>query len=116
MKIIFIDHYDSFASLIAYHFRKAGANVTMYKSDASIETIEAASADMILLGPGPNGPAEAGNFLSIIGHFHKRTPIFGICLGFQALMHYFGAKVEVLSRSEEHTSELQSQFHLVCRL
>jgi anthranilate synthase/aminodeoxychorismate synthase-like glutamine amidotransferase len=96
MKIVFIDNYDSFANTIAAYFTNAGAKVIMYKSNCSIETIEKEKPEMILLGPGPNGPREAGNYLKIIEHFHKKTPIFGICLGFQAIMEYFGEKVKPL--------------------
>ncbi|MEK6959098.1 MAG: aminodeoxychorismate/anthranilate synthase component II [archaeon] len=93
MKVVFIDNYDSFANTIEAYFLNAGAEVVMYNSDCSIETIKKQKPDLILLGPGPNGPREAGNYMEVIDKFHKTTPIFGICLGFQAMMEYFGEKV-----------------------
>ena len=48
---------------------------------------------MILLGPGPNGPREAGNYMELLDRYHKEIPFFGICLGFQAMMEYFGQPV-----------------------
>jgi len=69
----------------------------MYNSNCSIETIQKQKPDLILLGPGPNGPREAGNYLDVIDKFHKTTPIFGICLGFQAIMEYFGEPVKPLA-------------------
>ncbi len=96
IKVVFIDNYDSFANTIEAYFINAGAKVVMYNSNCSIKTIEKEKPDLILLGPGPNGPKEAGNYLKIIEHFHKTTPLFGICLGFQAIMEYFGEEVKPL--------------------
>src|SRR5207244_12547244 len=47
-------------------------------------------------------------YVFVISHMEKSMPIkIGICIG----VAYLG-----LQRSEEHTSELQSPDHLVCRL
>jgi len=96
IKIVFIDNYDSFANTIEAYFTNAGAKVIMYKSNCSIKTIQKENPDLILLGPGPNGPKEAGNYLEVIDKFKETTPIFGICLGFQAIMEYFGEPVKPL--------------------
>jgi len=96
MKVMYIDHYDSFANTIVAYFVNNGAEVSIYKSDCSLDVIEKENPDLIVLGPGPKGPKEAGNYLDIIDKFHKTKPIFGICLGFQALMEYFGEEVKPL--------------------
>ncbi|MBS3135749.1 aminodeoxychorismate/anthranilate synthase component II [Candidatus Woesearchaeota archaeon] len=94
MKALYIDNYDSFAQMIGAHFQNAGCSVVMYKSDCSLSVIEKEKPDFIILGPGPNGPREAGNYLDVIHHaFHKELPIFGVCLGFQAIMEYFGTRI-----------------------
>jgi len=93
MKINYIDNYDSFANTIAAYFRLAGATVDIYKSDCSLETAVSGNPDMILLGPGPNGPKDAGNYMDLLDKYHEKLPFFGICLGFQALMEYFGQPV-----------------------
>jgi anthranilate synthase/aminodeoxychorismate synthase-like glutamine amidotransferase len=108
IKIIYVDNYDSFANTIEAYFINAGAEVVMYNSNCSIKTIEKEKPNIILLGPGPNGPKEAGNYLKVIEHFHKRTPIFGICLGFQAIMEYFGEPVKPLKEvMHGQASEIQ---------
>ena len=108
IKIVYVNNYDSFANTIEAYFTNAGAEVSMYNSNCSIKTIEKENPCIILLGPGPNGPREAGNYLKIIEHFHKQTPIFGICLGFQALMEYFGENVKPLKEiMHGQASEIQ---------
>ncbi len=95
-KVVYVDHYDSFANTIAAYFTREGAEVVMYGSDCSLNAIEGESPSLIVLGPGPNGPAEAGNYLRVIRRFNRKVPIFGICLGFQALMESFGGSVRPL--------------------
>lgn len=96
MRINYIDAYDSFANTIAAYFRIAGAEVRIFKSNCSLETAISGNPDMILLGPGPNGPKKAGNYMELLDKYHKNLPFFGICLGFQAIMEYFGQPVEKL--------------------
>src|SRR5256885_12612595 len=59
-------------------------------------------------------PRESGISNDIIRHFAPRVPLLGVCLGHQCIGHVYGA--QVVRRSEEHTSELQSPCNLVCRL
>ena len=96
MKISFIDNHDSFASTIAAYFRMAGADVAHLKSDCSLETAVKDAPDLILLGPGPNAPKDSGNYIALLDKYHEEFPFFGICLGFQAMMEYFGQPVERL--------------------
>lgn len=98
MKINYIDNHDSFANTIAAYFRNAGANVTIFKSDCDLETAVSGEPDMILLGPGPNGPKNAGNYMKLLERYHRELPFFGICLGFQAIMEFFGQTVESLDK------------------
>ena len=95
-KINYIDNYDSFASTIAAYFQMAGAEVRIFKSDCNLETAVSGNPDFILLGPGPNGPKDAGNYMKLLEKYHKELPFFGICLGFQAMMEYFGQPVKPL--------------------
>ncbi|MBI2108510.1 aminodeoxychorismate/anthranilate synthase component II [Candidatus Woesearchaeota archaeon] len=96
MRISYVDNYDSFASTIAAYFRMAGAEVAHLKSDCSLETAVRGAPDLILLGPGPNGPRNAGNYMALLDKYNGEFPFFGICLGFQAMMEYFGQPVERL--------------------
>jgi|APSaa5957512622_1039677.scaffolds.fasta_scaffold22751_3 para-aminobenzoate synthetase component II len=99
MKIVYVDNYDSFATTIATYFELAGkklrpdCKVPIFNSDSSISRIKTENPDLLLLGPGPNSPNEAGNYLELIDKFKNITPIFGVCLGFQSLMQYYGEDV-----------------------
>src|SRR3989338_657328 len=96
MKINYIDNGDSFAHTIKAYFEMCGTDVKMYRSNCSLETAVSGQPDMIFLGPGPNGPREAGNYMKLLDRYHKKIPFFGICLGFQAMMEYFGQAVKPL--------------------
>ncbi|MDO8741266.1 MAG: aminodeoxychorismate/anthranilate synthase component II [Candidatus Woesearchaeota archaeon] len=96
-KILFIDNYDSFANIIAAYFANAGADVAMLKSDSTMSAIAGQKKDLIVLGPGPNSPKEAGNYLEIIRKYHKDVPLFGICLGHQCIIDYFKESVHPLN-------------------
>src|SRR6218665_4102245 len=94
MHILLIDNYDSFTynlyDYVAHH------NVQCYvvKNDAiSIAEIEAQHYDGIILSPGPKTPDDAGITKEVIKHFYDTKPIFGICLGHQAIGEIFGAKL-----------------------
>jgi anthranilate synthase/aminodeoxychorismate synthase-like glutamine amidotransferase len=93
MKINYIDHNDSFSSIIAAYFMMAGADVNVYRSTCNLNTATSGNPDLMLLGPGPNSPTEAGNYMDLLDMHHKDMPFFGICLGFQAIMQYFGQSI-----------------------
>lgn len=105
-KLLFIDNYDSFANTIAAYFANAGADVTMLKSDSTLQAIERRNKELILLGSGPNGPRQAGNYLEVIDRYKHITPIFGICLGHQCIVEYFGGNVHPLNEPAHGDSAL----------
>lgn len=49
--------------------------------------------DKIVLSPGPGLPAEAGKLMDVIKQYHTVKPILGVCLGFQALVEFFGGEL-----------------------
>ena len=88
--IFLLDNYDSFTyNLVDYFFRN-GANCIVKRNDEiTVEEIERLQPKAIVLSPGPNTPNQAGILMETIAHFEHKLPIFGICLGLQAIgMHY----------------------------
>lgn len=92
--ILMIDNYDSFTYNIVQYCQELGADVKVVRNDqVTIEEIEAMKPEKIIISPGPATPDDAGISLEVIRHFQNTIPIFGICLGHQAIGQVFGAKV-----------------------
>ncbi|MDR2033216.1 MAG: aminodeoxychorismate/anthranilate synthase component II [Helicobacteraceae bacterium] len=92
--IVLIDNYDSFTYNIAQYCWELGANVKVIRNnELSVKEIAALKPEKLILSPGPSSPNEAGVTLEAIDFFKDKTPIFGVCLGHQAIGQAFGGKV-----------------------
>ncbi len=93
MKILIIDNYDSFTYNLVHMVEKITGNLpVVYRNDEiSVEAVE--NYDLIILSPGPGIPDEAGILKQIIKTYANRKPIFGVCLGLQAITEVFGGKL-----------------------
>ncbi|CAM3100076.1 aminodeoxychorismate/anthranilate synthase component II [Paenibacillus sediminis] len=92
--ILVIDNYDSFTYNLVQYLGELGEEVVVRRNDEiDIEGIKGLSPDHILISPGPRSPSEAGITLDVIKHFKGIIPIFGVCLGHQAIGQAFGGKV-----------------------
>ncbi len=92
--LLVIDNYDSFTYNLVQYFGQLGIEQRIFRNDG-INPQEALDLNpaRVLLSPGPCSPKEAGVTLEIIKAFAGRKPILGVCLGHQAIGHYFGGKV-----------------------
>ncbi len=92
--ILMIDNYDSFTYNVVQYCQELGANLKVIRNDElSIKEIQSLNPQKIIISPGPSTPNEAGVSLDVVKHFKNKLPIFGICLGHQAIAQSFGAKV-----------------------
>lgn len=92
--ILVIDNYDSFTYNLVQYLGELGEEVKVFRNDEiSIQEIEALAPDHILISPGPCTPNEAGISLELLQHFKGIIPIFGVCLGHQAIGQAFGGNV-----------------------
>ena len=92
-RVTLIDNYDSFTWNLVHYIGSLGADVTVHRNDRiSVADVLAARPDAIVLSPGPCTPREAGICLDLI-HAAKGTPLFGVCLGHQAIGDAFGGEV-----------------------
>lgn len=92
--LLVIDNYDSFTYNLVQYFGQMGVEQRIFRNDEiTAEQALALDPDRVLLSPGPCSPTEAGVTLDIIRAFAGRKPIFGVCLGHQAVGQYFGGKV-----------------------
>lgn len=90
--ILVIDNYDSFTYNLVQYLLELGARVCVKRHDISLEDIKRLNPSKILLSPGPGSPDESGVCLEVIKHL-THLPIFGVCLGMQAIAQAFGAKI-----------------------
>lgn len=92
--ILVIDNYDSFTYNLVQYLGELGEEVVVYRNDEiDLAGIERLKPSHILISPGPCTPNEAGISLSLIDHFKGVIPIFGVCLGHQAIGQAFGGEV-----------------------
>ncbi|MGV6862687.1 MAG: anthranilate synthase component II [Putridiphycobacter sp.] len=89
MRILLIDNYDSFTYNIVHYLRKNGAEVEVFfNNEIPFEKMD--SFDRVVLSPGPGLPIDSGDLMLFIEKFHNKIPMLGVCLGFQALLEFFG--------------------------
>lgn len=92
--ILVIDNYDSFTYNLVQYLGELGETVEVRRNDEiDLAGIEVLAPDHILISPGPCTPNEAGISLAVIEHFKGSIPIFGVCLGHQAIGQAFGGNV-----------------------
>ena len=92
--LLMIDNYDSFTFNLVQYLQELGADVRVERNDAlTVEQIEKLSPQRIVISPGPCTPNEAGVSLALIERLGPTTPIFGVCLGHQAMGQAYGGDV-----------------------
>ena len=92
--LLMIDNYDSFTYNLVQYLGELGADVRVVRNDAiTLDEIGALAPDRIVISPGPCTPNEAGVCVPLIRRFAGSIPIFGVCLGHQAIGQAFGGTV-----------------------
>ena len=91
VRVLFIDNFDSFVFNLVDEFKRRGAIVDVWRNDIpAAKAIEMAMAmeapRLMMLSPGPGTPESAGNNMEIIRTAPKELPLFGVCLGHQAMV------------------------------
>lgn len=92
--IVLVDNYDSFTWNLVDYFHRCGVQLQVIRNDVSLAKLQQLQADALVLSPGPESPQKAGNLIQFVEHFHDKLPIFGICLGHQAIGEFFGANLK----------------------
>ena len=93
MKILIIDNYDSFTYNLVHMVEDiTGEFPAVFRNDQiSLTAID--EYDLLILSPGPGIPDEAGILKEIIAEYAGKKPIFGVCLGLQAITEVFGGTI-----------------------
>lgn len=97
IKVLFIDNFDSFTYNLVDDFCKRNCDAKVYRSDTPLDELKKIAnefrPELLLISPGPGTPDTAGVSLQAIDHFKDKLPIFGVCLGHQIIVQYFGGVV-----------------------
>jgi anthranilate synthase/aminodeoxychorismate synthase-like glutamine amidotransferase len=94
MMLLVLDNYDSFTYNLVQYAGELGAEPTVYRNDAlTPDEVLGLRPDAIVISPGPCTPAEAGISIPLIRAAAGMIPIFGVCLGHQAIGEAFGGRV-----------------------
>lgn len=98
MNIVILDNFDSFTFNLLDEFSGVGHHVQVFRNTISIDDAEEkllalASPRLLVLSPGPGHPDDAGCMNQLIKRMTGRLPIFGVCLGMQAMVSIFGGTV-----------------------
>jgi anthranilate synthase component 2 len=92
--IILIDNYDSFTWNLYHFLGELGAETVVHRNDKiGVGQVMSARPDAIVISPGPGVPAQAGIIVDLIREAAGKIPVFGVCLGLQAIGEAFGGQV-----------------------
>ena len=107
--ILVVDNYDSFVFNLVHYLAQLGADVSVRRNDelTAKEPLEL-GVDGVLLSPGPGRPEDAGVCVDLVREVGSQLPVFGVCLGHQAIATAFGGTVE---RAPELLHGKTSQVH-----
>ncbi len=100
LRVVLLDNHDSFtwnlADLLmaaAQATGQAWAVDVVRNTDANLARLQANLPDALVISPGPNAPEDAGQLLPFLRAVLGKLPIWGVCLGHQALAVALGARV-----------------------
>ncbi len=92
--IILIDNYDSFTYNIYHYLLHFREDIKVVRNTAAVSELKSLkNVDALVLSPGPSHPRNSFLTLDAIDFFKGKLPIFGVCLGMQAIGYYFGASI-----------------------
>ena len=96
-RVLLVDHEDLFVHTLANYIRTTGAEVATMRPDlARTELRSAAAPDLVVLSPGPGRPCDFAMAETLDLLVGRAVPIFGVCLGLQGIVEYFGGALDVL--------------------
>ncbi len=95
-RVLLVDHEDSFVHTLANYLRQTGAAVETLRPPLARRMLRDDAPDLVVLSPGPGRPEDFGTAETIALALEKELPLFGVCLGLQAVAEYFGGRLAQL--------------------
>ncbi len=96
-RILLVDHQDSFVHTLANYFKQFGAELVTWRSGFSEADFKQLNCDCMVLSPGPGKPSDFNLHKTIQMAIDHNVAIFGVCLGLQGLVEYFGGQLKTLT-------------------
>lgn len=93
-KLLMIENFDSFTYNLVSLFENCGCEVDIIRN--KVKEFDFSSYDGVILSPGPSRPKDAGYLINHIQYLIGKKPIFGVCLGFQAIVEACGGTISKL--------------------
>jgi anthranilate synthase len=95
-RVLLVDHEDSFVHTLANYVRQTGAEVLTTRSPVLPEVFEDFKPDLVMMSPGPGRPTDFNCSATIDAALARNLPVFGVCLGLQAITEHFGGTLAQL--------------------
>ena len=95
-RVLLVDHQDSFVHTLGDYFRQHGAEVTTLRFGFAPALLDSYAPDLVVLSPGPGRPADFGCAALLDEVYARHLPVFGVCLGLQAMVEHAGGALSLL--------------------
>jgi anthranilate synthase len=96
LRVLLVDHQDSFVHTLGDYFRQHDAEVTTLRAGFPAARLDELAPDLVVLSPGPGRPADFGCDELLTELDQRRLPVFGVCLGLQAMVEHAGGELSLL--------------------
>jgi anthranilate synthase len=97
LRVLLVDHQDSFVHTLAGYFREAGAEVTTLRAGFDTALLGRYAPDLVVLSPGPGRPSDFGCDELLAALDERGIAAFGVCLGLQAMVEHAGGQLGLLA-------------------
>jgi len=92
VRILLVDNYDSFTWNLYHYFERYADEVVVWRNDDP-RCLGIQNYDGVVISPGPGLPDEAAFTPEVIRRAVGVVPLFGVCLGLQAITTHFGGSL-----------------------
>ncbi|TDD93645.1 anthranilate synthase component I [Actinomadura rubrisoli] len=96
LKVLLVDHEDSFVNTLADYFRQQGAGVVTLRHGFPVRMLDEHAPDLVVLSPGPGRPEDFSTAALLDALDARNLPVFGVCLGLQAMVEHAGGRLALL--------------------